>query len=69
MNDVKKFAKNEKVEILKETIKIFSQDIEMKGALCYCVSIAFILRLTATNKWINTSFNSNNLLTNTWNNV
>ena len=33
-----------------------------------CVSIAFILRLTVTNKWINTSFNANNLSINTWNN-
>ena len=34
----------------------------------YCDNIAIILSPTATNKWINTSFNSNNLLINTWNN-
>ena len=34
----------------------------------YCVSIAGILRQTSTNKWTNTSFNSNNLLINMWNN-
>ena len=36
-------------------------------SILYCVSIAFILRLTATNICIDTSINSNNLLINTWN--